>query len=94
MNPMATTAACIANGGKPSTDPCNILNPMATKAGCAASQAGNAVAKSGMPDWLKAVIAIGSLLLFVIVAIVVVNFNSPTVSGGGRRGGGRGGNRR
>ncbi len=94
LSPLASQTACVANGGKPSTDPCNVLNPTATKSGCAASQAGNAIAKSGMPDWLKAVIAIVGLLLFVIIAVVVISFNSPSVSGGKRGGGRHGGSRR
>lgn len=95
MNANATSAACIASGGKPSADPCNILNPLANKSSCTTNQAAQQIAKSGMPDWAKALIAIGMLLVIVIGTYIAIKFNSILYgTAGGKRGGTRGGSRR
>jgi hypothetical protein len=85
-NANATKAGCIATGGKPNlSDPCNILNPTASPSGCTAATAGNAIANSGLPTWLKVVIFFIGFLVLIGGFYMYTQFMTPTM-GGRRRG--------
>lgn len=80
-------AGCVAKGGSPSSDPCNILNPLASTSGCVASKAAKSAQDSGKSDQLGVGLII-MMVIAILVMLVILFFvmsRSTSVGGGSRK---------
>ena len=79
-------AGCVAKGGSPSTDPCNILNPMATPGSCLASKKAGEAVTSGNVNTVG-IIMIVIMGIFIVGGLVYVFFfaGSSSMGGGSRK---------